>query len=323
LLLFIAGLGIMHFSHVSHAQIGGAEPLQLTMTPSYPRPYQQVIVIPQSSVIDLTSSTVVVTVDGREVSRGSGAEAAYITVGGPGTATNVVVRATSGGQTYTKSLTIRPADVALVVESGSTSHPFYEGGSLIASEGGVRLVAIPDIRTSAGTSVPAANLVYTWRNGDQILQSSSGIGKSVLSAVAPTKWRDAAITLTVTTQDRSIVAEATASIAPADPYLRVYRNDPLLGPLFGTALPSDILLNGDEETFRAVPYFFSRKPAFTWEVDGIPSDSDEDVTVRASGLGSGTASLGVSAGLADTFETATAGMSVTFGEGRSLGIFGL
>jgi hypothetical protein len=277
LLLLAAGFGLFH---ASQAQFASTDPITLTLTPDYPRPYQQVIVVPESSIIDLTASTVVVTVNGKEVSRGSGAEAAYVTVGGPGTATTVKVTATTNGQTYSKSLTIRPAEVSLVLEPTSTTHPFYEGGSLVASEGGVRLVAIPDIRTSAGAVVPAANLVYTWKNGDQILEGSSGIGKSVLSAVAPPKWRDAGITVTVTTQDRSIVAQAASPVTPSDPYIRVYRNDPLLGPLYGTALPDSIALTGDEETYRAVPYYFSTKPSFTWSVNGTPSDSDEDVTVR-------------------------------------------
>lgn len=320
LLLLAAGLGIVH---ASYAQLGGVEPITLTVTPSYPKPYQSVIVVPESSVIDLSASTVTVTVNGSEVSRGSGAEAAYVTVGGAGTATTVRVTAVTGGQTYTKTVVIRPAEVALVVESQSTTHPFYEGGSLIASSGSIRIVAVPDIRTSAGAPVPASNLVYTWRNRDQVLQGASGIGKSVLTASAPVLYRDAAITATVTTQDRSVVAEASVLIAPVEPFVLIYRNDPLLGPLFGEALPAEVALNGTEESFRAVPYFFSAKPSINWSINGLTNDNDQDITVRASGIGSGRAPIGVSASLQGTSESAGSGMSVTFGEPRSLGIFGL
>lgn len=319
-LLALMGLGL---AAGARAQFMSSEPLTFTITPSYPRPYQSVTVVPESTVIDLSASTVTVSVNGSVVSRGTGAEAAYITVGGPGTVTTVSVTATNGGQTYTKSITIRPAEVSLIVESGATSHPFYEGGALIASEGNVRIVALADLKNSAGASIPPANLVYTWRNGNQILQGSSGIGKSVLSAVAPVKWRDAPITVTVTSQDQSVVAEAVVTIAPSDPFLRVYRNDPLLGPLFGTALSGTIALNGDEETYRAVPYFFSQKPAFSWRVNDVMSDSDQDVTVRASGSGGGTARLDVSGMIAGTGETAATGLAVSFGGRRFLDIFGL
>lgn len=320
LLLVLGGFGIMH---ASHAQLTNAEPLTLTINPSYPRPYSTVVVVPQSSVIDLSSSAVTVTVNGAVVSKGSGAEPAYVTMGGPGTATTVRVTAVNGEQTYAKTAVLRPADVALVVEPTSTTHPFYEGGSLIASEGGLRLVAIPDLRTSSGAVIPAASLVYTWRNGEQILQGASGIGKSVLTATSPVKYRDARITVTVTTQDRSVVAEATVLISPSDPILRVYRNDPLLGPLYGTALPESVTLAGAEETFRAVPYYFSEKPAVTWTVNNTTGDTDEDITVRATGGGSGTALVNVSASSPNALQSAAAGFSVKFGEDTGFNFFGL
>lgn len=320
LLLISAGFGLFL---TARAQFMNTDPLTLTITPSYPRPYQSVIVLPESTNIDLSSSVVTTSVNGQVVSTGSGAEAAYITVGGPGTVTTVTVRAVLNGQTYTKSITIRPAEVALITESTATTHPFYEGGSLVASEGTIRLIAIPDLRTSAGVPISPANLVYTWRNGNQILQGSSGIGKSTLLAIAPVKWRDSPITVTVTTQDQSIVAEAIAQIAPSDPYVRIYRNDPLLGPLFGTALPESITLNGEEETYRVVPYYFSSRPTIDWQVNGVPSDSDQDVTVRASGSGAGSATLSVVATGAGPSESAGTEMSISFGGARSFGIFGL
>lgn len=317
LLLFGALFGI---GYTSYAQLG-ADPLILNASPAYPRPYESVTIVPESSVIDLSASTVTVSVNGQVMSTGSGAEAAYVTMGGPGTVTTVRVSAVYGGQTYTKTLTLRPADVALVVEPVSTSHPFYEGGSLVAAEGQVRLVAIPDLRTSAGAPIPAANLVYTWRNGEQVLQAASGIGKSVLTATSPIRYRDARITVTVSSQDRSIVAEATTVIAPANPLVRVYRNDPLLGPLYDTALPASVELSGTEETFRAVPYFFSNAPAFTWSVNGATSDTDRDITLRSTGEGNGRARVQVLAGLAA--ESAGAAFTVDFGDSSGFNFFGL
>jgi len=219
-------------------------------------------------------------------------------------------------------VTIRPADVALITEPISTTHPFYEGGSLVASEGRVRLVAVPDLRTSGGGAISPANLVYTWRNGEQILQGASGIGKSVLTANAPVRYRDARITVTVSTQDQSIVAEASTVISPVDPVMRAYRNDPLLGPRFETALPANLTLAGAEETFRAVPYYFSEAPPITWQVNGTPSDTDKDITVRATGAGEGTAVLTASSNLANSLQSAETALRVKFGEEGGLGIFG-
>lgn len=317
-LLVLAGLGVMH----AHAQLTGADPLTLTITPNYPRPYESVTIVPQSSVIDLSASTVTVTVNGKTVSKGSGAEAAYVTVGGAGTATTVNVTVVSNGQSYVKSVTLRPADVALVVEPQSTTHPFYGGAALVASEGGVRLIAVPNIRTAGGALVPAANLVYSWRNGEQVLADASGIGKSVLAATSPVRYRDALITVTVSTQDQSVVAEASTLVAPADPLVRLYRNDPLLGPLFGTALAGEIPLAGTEDTFRAVPYYFASAPAIAWRVNHVTNDTDSDITVRASGEGSGTALIDASA-VGAGGQSAAAQFSVAFGNESSFDFFGL
>lgn len=321
--LVLCALAFGSFAATTNAQLSGAAPLVLTITPSYPRPYQTVTVVPQSSVIDLAGSAVTVSVNGAVVSRGTGSEPAYVTVGGPGTATTITVTAVANGQTYTKTVTMRPADVALIVEPLSTTHPFYEGGSLIAAEGRMRFVAVPDIRTSGGAAVSPANLVYTWRLGEQILQSSSGIGKSVLTASAPVRYRDAQVTVTVTTQDQSIVAQAAAYVSPADPLVRIYKLDPLLGPLFGTALSGTVSMSGTEESYRAVPYFFPEAPSVTWQVNGTPSDYDKDVTVRASGSGSGTAQLAVSAEAPAASQSASAALRIRFGEDRSFNFFGI
>jgi hypothetical protein len=305
----------------AHAQLGATDPLSISINPAYPRPYQIVTVTPQSNLIDLAASKITFTVIGKVVQHGTGGESASVAVGGPGSVTTITVSAVNNGQTYTKSLSVRPADVALIVEPTSTTHPFYEGASLLGSEGRLRIIAVPDLRTSGGAQIPASSLVYTWKNGGQILQSSSGIGKSVLSATAPVRYRDTTITLTVTSQDSSVVGQAAVLISPRDPLVRIYENDPLLGPRFDTALPSSVTLNDSEATYRAVPYYFTTTPTLTWDMNGTPSQTGQDITVRPSGAGKGTAVLGVTASSGALGQTASNRLSITFGKVAS-GIFG-
>lgn len=323
-LTFILGAGLMASlgaGYVAHAQLGSSDPLTLTIDPAYPRPYQIITVTPESSLIDLSASSVTFTVNGTVVQEGTGGESASVAVGGPGTVTTVKITAVQDGQTYTQTATIRPADVALIVEPTSTTHPFYEGASLIGSEGRLRIIAVPDLRTSSGAQISPSNLVYTWKNGNQVLQSSSGIGKSVLTATAPVRYRDTVITVTVSSQDSSVVGQAQVAISPRDPLIRIYENDPLLGPRFETALPDSITLTESEATYRAVPYYFTSLPSLTWNVNGTPSQTGEDITVRPSGNGKGTAVLGASASTGALGQSAQAQLSVTFGKAAS-GIFG-
>ncbi len=309
-----------------HAQaIGGADtaPLTVTVNPDYPTPYQTVSVTPSSSAFDIAAATITVYVNGVSVYKGSGGQSVPVTVGGPGAVTTIKVSATNQGQTYTAQAVVRPASVALVVEPVSTAHPFYAGRPLVAPQGTVRVIAVPDVRTSANTAISPDALVYTWKFGDQILESASGIGKSVLTASAPEEYRDADITVTVSNQSQTINAQSVVHIAPSTPFIRIYENDPLMGPLFDMALSDTATMHDTETTYRAVPYYFSTTPTLNWTVNGVQSGSDNDITVRATGAGQGTANLDVSAKQDNPLETAAATLSVLFGQKKSGGIFGL
>lgn len=319
--LFLTAL-IMPAS-VSAQSLGSNEALNIILTPSYPKPYQTATITVKSTVIDLAASTVAVSVNGVVVDRGTGVVTTQVRVGGPGERTTVSVSATTEGQTYTKQLVIRPADVALIIEPLTTTHPFYEGGALVSSESRLRLVAIPDIRTAAGTRVAAKDLVYTWKLGDQILEGSSGIGRSSFTATAPVRYRSAVLSLTVNTADKSVVAYGQTVITPTDPLVRIYRNDPLLGPIFDRAYTGVLSMTDEEETFRAVPYFFSAQPSTTWSLNSVVTGSQPDITVRSNGAGSGSALLSAASKGSAMFQTAQAALTIRFGESNPLGIFGL
>lgn len=302
----------------------GTEPLTVSVSPQYPRPYQTVTVSPKSTLIDLSASTVRVSVNGTRVYEGSGTQPTNVRAGGLGERTTISVSATDpSGRTYTATQVLRPAEVSLVLEPVSTMHPFYLGGGLVASEGRVRLVALADLRTAPGTRLSSANLVYTWRLGNRVLTDSSGIGKSTLIATAPVRYRNADITVTVTSPDSTLVGEARTVVSAADPVTRIYRNDPLLGPNFDVALADRFSMPDTEATFRAIGYFFAVPPTFSWTVNGTTSGTDKDITVRATGSGQGTARLGLTATEPTSRRSADAAVTVDFGKSTGFGFFGL
>jgi hypothetical protein len=307
---------------LAHAQFTSSDPLTVSISPEYPKPYDTVTVTPSSTLIDLSSATIKVSVNGKLVSSFSGAEGTTVTVGAPGVKTTVTVTATTGGKTYRKTLVIATGDVALVVEPLSTAHPLYKGALLLAPQGRVRVIAIADLRNSSGVRLNPAGLVYTWRLGSQILEADSGIEKSVLTAVAPQRYRDAQISVTVTTSDGAVVAKETTLLQPTDPIVRIYRTDPLLGTDFTHALMGTYSLTQNEESFRGVPYFFGAVPTFSWIVGGQGSGTSDEVTVRTSGGGAGKSSLSLSARLNETHQSVTNTLSLSFGNLKSTNIFG-
>lgn len=310
-----------------HAQYSTTEdPITVSMYPSYPRPYQTVTITPRSTLLDLTASTVTISVNGTVVQRGTGTQEAAVQVGGPGEVTAITIAvATPDGKTTRSTLSVRPADVALVTEPTSSVHPFYTGLPLVAPQARVRLVAIPDLRSSPKTALDPAKLVYTWKLDDQVLQSASGIGRSVLVAIAPVRHRDAEITLTVTSPDNALVAQAFATVAPVEPIVRIYADDPLKGTDFNRALSGPYTLLSTEATFRAVPYFFATTPTFEWRVNNVAQGAQRTVTVRSTGTGAGSASLDVATNLNDPIQpqSANSRVSLRFGESKSpFSIFG-
>ena len=308
-----------------HAQdFVSAEPVSLVISPQYPRPNQVVSVSPRSTLIDLNASTVRVSVNGVNVYEGSGTRPVSFPAGALGERTTVVVTVTDpSGRVYTKQQVIRPAEVSLVLESTSTAHPFYQGGSLVASEGRVRLIAVADLRSAVGTRLPASSLVYTWKLGNRILTDSSGSGRSTLIATAPIRYRNADISVTVTSPDNALVGEARTRVSAVDPVARIYRNDPLLGPDFDTALTGRFTMPDTEATFRAVGYFFGIPPSFSWRVNNNTGGTDKDITVRATGNGQGSANIQLTANEPSAFQNAVSNFTVVFGERSGFGFFGL
>ena len=302
---------------------GTPDPFTVSITPQYPAPYQVITITPSSTTFDIASVLITALVNGKPFYKGTGGTGINVQLGGPGSTTNISLTAIAGGQTYTKKLSLQPATVALVVEPVSSTHPFYQGGALVSSEGAVHVVAVPDFRTASGKEIDPSTLSYSWSLGDQALDSASGIGQSVLDATAPQKYRDATLTVLVTSPDNNLVAQAQTVISPVDPISRIYRNDPLLGPLYDYALADSYTMQGNEDTYLGVPYYFSGTPSIDWAVNGADSGTDPSITVRATGAGAGTADISFTANDVTSAITANSTLSVLFGKSNSLGILGL
>jgi hypothetical protein len=303
----------------------GVTPLTLSASPSYPRPYQTVVITPQSTVANLSSETFAWKVNGKAAGTTTGGASFGATLGAAGAPVTVSVSGTGGAGSLSASIALNPTDVSLVPEPSTTVHPLYPGSPLVASQSAVRLVALADLRTSAGRIDPA-KLVYDWRLDDQELQPQSGIGQSVLAVQAPMMYRSATITVTVSDQAGSVIGQDSYVLNPVTPIVRLYENDPLEGPLYDAALGGSYQMADAEASFIAVPYFFSAAPAISWTIGGQPSSQGPLVTVRSNGNGSGSAVLAASAS-GSLLEQGGAQCTVSFSSSQSsggfLGVFGL
>lgn len=279
----------------SKAQLTPTQTLTLLLSPEYPRPYDTVAITPKSNQINLSASEVVVYVDGVVVERGSGERKVFTTLKGPGTQTTIKVVATVDGVSYEAETRIRPADVSLIVEPTTSTHPLYKGSALPAPKGPVRLVALADFRNSSGTRIPSSALSYTWRLGNKILTQDSGLGRTVLTATAPVQFRDADVSVTVTTADDAMAAKASVEVTPRSPFVFAYRADPLLGIDLAHKLSGSLLMRAEEETFEAVPFNFGALPTVSWTLNQASAGTQNSLTVRTDTGGNGIATVGFSA----------------------------
>ncbi len=309
-------LAVTPFSAVAQSFPGGA-PFTISVYPEYPRPYEEVTITVESTLFNISTSDVTIWLNGAVVEEGS--RSVVVKMGGPGTKSVIRASVTSIEGTYSTERVMGPAQVALIVEPDSTAHPFYEGALLVPSEGRVRIVAIADIRTSAGTRVPANQIAYEWKLGSQILLDESGTGKNVLVATAPPRYRDAVVSVTAQTKDQSVVAYASTVISPLDPVARIYPKSPLRGISFANAILDSFAVSGTEASFHVVPYFFANPPSLAWSINANITDTDADLTVRSGG-GAGTATLKVSA--EDTAASVSEGATLIFSASRKVNVFG-
>lgn len=287
LLLLAAPFGV-------HAQLAPAanDTLSLSLFPEYPRPYEEVTVTVKSSSINLATADIQISFNGAVVEEGQ--RSAVIRMGGPGTKNTIRAVAATPSTTLSKEVTLIPAEVSLVLEADSTAHPFYEGARLVPSEARIRLIAVADLRTAPGTKLAGKDVVYQWEVDGRILESESGLGRAVLAASAPPRYRDVEVSVTASSRDQTIVAYASTAISPIDPYVRIYQSDPLSGTNFAFAITDSLSIPSGEEAFRAVPYFFKDVPSLSWNLNGNKSGVTDDITVRSSG-GAGTGVLSVRA----------------------------
>lgn len=305
---------------ISHAQAipGGAIPLNVSISPTYPRPYDTITVTVTSNVIDLAASTIIITADGKTIAENN--RSGQVQLKGVGASTLIDVKATGADYAYDQKVSVSPADVSLVVEPSTSVPLLYQGAALPSAGSSVRIVALADLRDAKGVRIPSSKLAYTWKLGEQILEAQSGLGKNILVATAPARYRDAQVSVTVSTQDHAMNAHASVSVSPIDPFLRVYVNDPLLGIDFLHAVTSATTLGGQEETFRAVPFYFAGTPTVAWTLNGGQSGTDPDLTVRSTGSTAGSALIGATASGGGA--TAQSRFTLQFGSASS-GIFGL
>ncbi|MHB8660970.1 MAG: hypothetical protein ACYC75_03515 [Minisyncoccota bacterium] len=303
--------------------IGDPTPFTLSVDPQYPAPNSQVTITALSSSLDLTRSTMTVSVAGKVIYQGN-VQLVAVMLGNTGDLTNVRVVITSGGVNYSRTLSIQPQDVVLVAEPISSAPPLYPGKPSVPLGGNVRVVAMANLKSAQAKGLDPTTFSYAWTVDGAQIADASGIGKEAVNVAAPLQYRTRMVSVVVTSPGGSLVGGASLSLSPLEPSLRIYENDPLLGILYDHALSGGYAITGAESTLFAAPFSLPTTdgtPLLQWFLNGAAAQTGSSITLRPTGSGQGTASLSLVAS-AGSYTSATANLSLSFGA-TSSNLFGL
>jgi hypothetical protein len=297
--ILFASLILSLIPFMAHAQMAALDASDLTVitTPQYPEPNSVVTLKLQDYAIDLNSSTITWTVNGKQAQSAMGATSLTLETGKPGTVSNVSVSVTpQGAARIQKTLTINPTSIDLVWEANTSVPPFYKGKALPASQSTIKVVALPHVFQN-GKEIPTNKLVYAWTVNDDLMQSSSGFAKNVLMYAKDLIKTTDEISVKISSIDGNISVEKKLSLGQVQPEIHFYEQGPLTGVLYNTEINGGATLLEQEASIRAEPYYFSREDftastlELSWMINGSPAPASNNpfvLTVRTDGKTAGT-----------------------------------
>lgn len=301
-----------------------SSPFTISVSPQYPAPGSQATLSFLSSSIDLAGATITVSAGGKRIYQGA-VKPLAITLGKAGTITNVSVTMSSGGASFSQTISIQPQDVVLVAEPISSAPVLYPGKPSVPIDGDVRVVAIANVRGAGGGRPNPASLSYSWTVDGVQIANSSGIGRVAIIVASPLQYRSRDVSVTVASPDGGLVGGSSLSLSSAEPLVRVYENDPLLGTRFDRAILNSFVILGNEATLYAAPFGLPTTggvPLLQWFLDGVAAQTGNLITLRPTGSGRGNSSLSLIAS-ASGYSQATVNLSLSFGASLGTNFFGL
>lgn len=268
---------------ISYAQNPSLDSVSLSTSPQFVAPGEEVTVSVTSRLINLNSSEIVWTKNGRIIASGTGLDEVTTTAGSVGEDTTVKMETQApGGGFISEEVTITPADVDLVWEAvNSYTPPLYKGKALHPGWGDVRVTAIPHIKNENGDRYGKNELVYTWTYNGLVYGNDSGRGENSFTIEAVPRDGNR-VTVEIETPEGERVVYKSITIPNSQPEVIMYKGDRLQGTLFSQAVIDDFVLEDSEIQLSAYPYFYLTDSAirqnlvYDWSMNGESVNPAED-----------------------------------------------
>ena len=252
-----------------------ASSILIDLIPPNPSPFENVTISLSSYASNLDTVLISWSVNGQNVSSGIGKKSLFTQVPASGSEVAVVATISLPAGTVEKRVIIRPAVMVLLWQANdSYVPPFYRGKALPTADSEVKVVAMPEMRSSTGGLVDPKNMTYAWKKDYTNNQEGSGYGKNFF--IYTNDYLESVNNVSVTAQtiDQGNSSAANISIGTTQPKISFYKNDPDLGTIWEAALANPHRISGNEIVV-AVPYFISPKQiqnprlVFSWFINGV------------------------------------------------------
>ncbi|MEK9182634.1 MAG: hypothetical protein AAB809_00995 [Patescibacteria group bacterium] len=268
LLNLIAMLAVMTMVSVSGVNAASPSSILVDMIPSNPAPSENVSITLNSYANNLDSVLITWSIDGRNVSSGIGKKSFSLTAPTAGFESIVTAIISLPEGSIEKRMTIKPNLMVLLWQANdSYVPPFYKGKALPAVGSEIKVVAMPEIKTSSGGMVNPKNMTYSWKENDTNNTEGSGYGKNFFVYVNDYLENSSNIRVTVSTIDQAYSSEASINVGTVEPRILFYKYDNGLGTIWEKTL-TDFHRIQDTEIVEATPYFISpkdiRNPTLAW-----------------------------------------------------------
>jgi hypothetical protein len=290
--------------------------ITITITPSTPGPNQRATARLESSTINLDSSNITWSVNGKVIQSGRGLKSINFNTGDIGSESRVSASIDTGGGIFNQISIIEIGSIDLMWQGIVYTPPFYKGRALWSNQSGVRLLAVPHVSGNPN------NVVYRWSVDGKVLGNSSGVGKNTMTTVDSILGLSKIVKVEALGGDGLVLAVSSVKLTPIRPRILIYEDNPLYGLLLNREASSNLALNAKEISFEAMPLFFSSPIrnstsfSYSWNINGkSTSEAGSGITFRTPEGVSGQSEVGVSIDNIDRImQSARKSFTVQFGK---------
>lgn len=292
--LFILGIIFIPMSLSAESEIILQESdIDITTIPENPEPYQNVTIKLVSYATDLNKAIIEWRSGSSVVLSGYGKTSYSFKTFGPNTTTVFSVTITAPGSlnSITKRIAISPSEIEVFWEAvNGYTPPFYKGKSFISRESTIKVVAIP---TTSTIKNGIGKITYKWESAYKTIASASGYNKNSYIFKNDPLNKTEKVTVTASSVDGKYNAVKTINIPIISPKIIFYKKSPTEGILYNQALLNNVLIEEDETTIVAEPYFLALRGneslfTYDWKINGkkvnTPNNKRE-ITIRPSSRG--------------------------------------